>query len=151
MRKIGAALVGPYSAKVYKSGNQSIPNAAATALTFDTVAFNNGTLYAAGTPSRLTAPVAGRYVVVGKVQFSVNATGRRGADLMKNGATLLESVQFQPLSGASATAFQVFGIVSLEAGDYLELRAYQDSTAALDVNGGNQFNTSFSMCLQLGQ
>lgn len=153
MQEIGAALVGPYSARVALSSNQLITNGVATAISFNATSFNNGSLYAGGNPTRLTAPVAGRYLVRGFVKFAPSAIGNvRRAEILKNG--LNPSITFvdRAPDAAGAADVEVVEIVSLAAGDYLELWTYHDGGAPLNVQGlAGLYYTSFSMALLVGQ
>lgn len=118
---------------------QSINSGAFTPITFTTHDVDQD--WAGGTghsdsvnTSRYTANYGGWYQLSGGVSFAVNATGVRGAYWYVNGspANGVESM------GASAASVN-FGTVArtellyLNAGDYVELNAYQTSGSPLNT------------------
>lgn len=135
-------------ARVFKSGNQSIASATPTALTFDSETYDTNTIHDNVTNnSRLTAPIAGKYVVHGTVQWDFSAAGNiRGMYFYKNGV-IYAALQFVPptLAGANGNIVAGADIIDLAAGDYVELLAFQDSGGALNALGGSGANTHFGM------
>lgn len=118
--------------------SQSVPHNTITAISFasgvssenfDTDAMHNPSV----NPTRVTVNTAGVYAITGLVQFDVNGTGLRRVYISKNGASLTPD---GGVGSAVGTIFQ--GATRIElcgAGDYFELRAYQNSGSALDVVG----------------
>lgn len=152
MRSIGAGLVGPYSAMVSKSGNQTANNNTTPTITFDVVGFNNGAVYSGGQPTRLTAQVAGRYVIIGEVAWSAGTGGAsdvRHALIGKNNAVFL--AEDIVMSSIGLISQHVSVIVNLAAGDYVELFVSQASGSNVPVLGGQPYQTNFSMALLAGQ
>lgn len=128
------------TARVIKGGAQSIPNIAYTAVTFDGETFDTDTLHDNVTnPERLTAVRAGTYKIFGTVGFAASAAGtQRNVRVYKNGV----ASNFTSVGGMNATIqpyIPVEDLLSLAAGDYVELRAYQDSGAALDALAASIF------------
>jgi hypothetical protein len=125
---------GP-AGRVTASANQSIPNAADTAVTFDLVQYDDESMFDAGSPTLLTAPPArsGWYHVSAAVQWANSSAGMRRLTLRVNGTDEYES----ETRGASADhddiRSAVSGLVPLHDGDYVEVLAYQDSGGALNV------------------
>lgn len=136
VRDLGNFLLNPPIAQLTQGTVQSIPNGAATAVAFDsTVNDSYGGHSNVTNNSRYTAQVTGWYLVIGVVAFAVNATGTRTARLRKNGSDI---VYFDVWAQANTQASQpsataTAGILQLNAGDYVELAAYQTSTAALNT------------------
>lgn len=124
----------PPTCKVRHSANQSILDTTYTTLTFDTELWDHADfpMHAAGNPTRLTAPVAGKYLVSGSAEFASNATGLREVVLYFNGTTIHTRVQIAALSGA-VTVLNITDQLSLAAADYVELRVRQTSGGALNV------------------
>lgn len=85
-------------------------------------------------PTRLTAPIPGKYFVYASVLWKSGGTGSyRSVVLLVSGAAApAASVVPPPTGGATATA-AIATQVELAAGDYVELHAEQDSGGPLDV------------------
>ncbi|MCZ7593713.1 MAG: hypothetical protein M5U16_01455 [Hyphomicrobium sp.] len=129
------------SASINRSTAQSIPNSAWTVVNWTTEAFDNGAMADLGTQaSRLTIPAGqgGRYVVSAQVGYAANATNGRWVQLYKNGAGVSHSYCNTPASASlgGAQSVSCSWIVDVAAADYLELRTYQNSGGALDVQSG---------------
>mgnify|MGYP001615564739 CR=1 FL=1 len=130
------------SARVYNNANQTITTATVTALTFNSESYDNGALHSTSiNTSRLTAAVAGRYLVHGFVWFNSNTTGQRQARLHKNGTVVTHAIV---PGSAVAIVIHVSDILDLTANDYMELCVYQDSGGNLDVVGADA-QTNFAM------
>ena len=127
---------------------QSIPNNTLTAIAFDSVNFDVGGVHSATTNnSRFTVPVGyvGPWLLSARVAWSgASAVGQRQIRIVKNGSTVIGIVQ-QPGSGATLGS-QITGLdVAATAGDYYECIVYQDSGAALDVQGNNTVDNGTGM------
>lgn len=141
-----------YKALVYRSTQQLIATATATAVQFTDEDYDVGTLHDTVTNNtRLTAPVAGYYLVHGAVTYEANGTGSRATIMAKNGAIVGTQASGRA-GGTLADAPFLCTIVHLNAGDYLELWAYQDTGGNLNVGGGGGRNTQpqFGMILLWG-
>lgn len=119
---------------------QSIPTGAFTALTFDTEPYDvNDPVTAASMHSiitnlsRITAQVAGTYQFSGSCSFTGNATGRRGLRWDVNGTTPVAGSQIiQAATTTGNVGIMAASVpISLGIGDYVELKAFQDSGGAL--------------------
>lgn len=128
------------AASAYNSAAQSINNAAATALTFNTNLYDNGVHSTSTNPTRFTAPTGlgtGLFSFVGCVTFATLAGGvSRQLQLWKNGATQIAQTTFPFANNAAALTLELAWQGQLAPGDYLELYAYQDSGAAANTTGG---------------
>jgi hypothetical protein len=121
-------------AKVKRAAVQSIPNASFTTVTFDNEIYDYGTMYDAGSPTRLTAREAGWYTAVGHVGFIANATGIRGIGFQVNGVSTDGGMIFV---GAFASLDARMGVVEhlfFNVGDYIEIIIYQSSGGALNTS-----------------
>ena len=106
-------------------------------LSYDTADFNVGSVFNSAQPTRMTAPVAGRYLITASVRWDSNANGRRALALELNGtaAQIARSNVSAYLQGGAAFNPEqtVQTIYKLNAGDYVEVWAYQDSGGSLDL------------------
>lgn len=141
---------GP-SARVWNSAPIALADGVDVTLSFDTPRWDTGTppIYLAGTPTRLTAPVTGKYQVTGNARFSVaSATGDRRLYIVTNVGNVIQG--FQQVSASGLPLFvtvEVSSLVSLNAGDFVELVAGQSNTAlaAGSVVSTDNFSPSFMM------
>ena len=105
-----------------------------TPLSFNTVDFNVGGAYTASKNTQLTAPVAGKYLLMTSVRWSPNATGMRQLSLLVNG----ESVAVDATAGFSDSSLgpqqSCEKLVQLNASDVVTVSVYQDSGSPLTVN-----------------
>jgi hypothetical protein len=127
-------------ASAYKSGTQSIGNATFTAVTFNTEWFDTDAFHDNSTnTSRFTIPSGkgGKYLISAMITFAANGTGRRLARVRLNNTTSIAECEAPP-SGTQDTSITLQSTVmlSLVAGDYIEMSAYQASGGSLDLFGG---------------
>jgi hypothetical protein len=122
-------------AHVYRTTSQTIPGSTVTVLTFDAERNDASGWHSTVTnTSRLTAPVAGWYLIGGTVEWATgNTVGARYALLILNGATQI-AMAGGPV-GTSAEAIQLTPAVAwyMNAGDYVELNLYQTSGGSLQI------------------
>lgn len=101
--------------------------------------------------SRFTAEYTGWYLVSGVAHFAGNTTGRRGARLAVNGSALDSSASVIYATGSNSIGVPCHAqLVSLTAGDYVELQGFQDTGGALNsgVAGTGDLNTSMTVIWQ---
>ncbi len=146
-KRINVSLGAP-AVRVYNSGNVSIPDSAETAVTWDTEDFDtDGSHSVSANTSRLTAPIAGTYIIMAKIGWAAHATGLRNVVIRYNGATRIDDVVDNP-PGASTFRQAIITSYHLAAGDYVECMAWQSSGGALNVErDANRFSW-FSMVWQ---
>lgn len=134
----------PPNVRVRHSTTQATADATYLTLTFDTEEFDTHAMHSTGTnPTRLTSVAAGYYLVIGQIGFAANATGYREAMIFKGGTTVVARAVILAAPAVPPTHVIVTGVVSLASAEYVELRARQNSTGALNVTGGVG-ETSFS-------
>ena len=147
----GSTFVGCQLEKITTA--QSISNATATAVTFNSEVFDTDGFHDNSTNnSRITIPSgkAGKYLLIAQMSFAANATGARIIKLYKNGSLFqLASVT----AAAPVTDFTVLtgtNIVSAAVGDYFELFAEQSSGGNLNLNisSGNGVGCFFGASYQ---
>jgi len=137
-------------ARVYNNANISVADSTTTDLTFNSERFDTDAYHSTGTNTeRLTAPVAGKYLITGNVRFAANATGFRQAVLILNGSTTIAATR-QLAAGASVQNIMVVTTVfELAAGDYVTLRVFQSSGGNLNVEAQTNYSPEF-MIARLG-
>lgn len=112
--------------------SQNLPNAASTAVTFDTEDIDNLSGHSGGTPSRYTAQVAGWYSVEGGGSFAANGTGIRTVQITKNGVDVPGSGTSLPASAALSLRMTTRKVlVSAIVGDFFEITMFQNSGGIL--------------------
>jgi hypothetical protein len=131
------------------SANQSIPDAANTSVIWNVADWQvgNSTIWtSASNPARARVTVAGRWEALGTLEWALNTSGRRGVRLQVTGTTLMYRCGVQtPEINSGDGANQPFGdILELTTADYVEVLAFQNSGAALNLKGGNVDRTRFS-------
>ena len=125
-------------AQAYRTTTQSIPDSLDTVVTFDIEDYDRGGIHDnAVNPSRFTVPRAGRYLVSGNITFTGNNAGIRYFYIRKNGGGLLLVATQTATQSAANTQFGSSKVFQLEAGDYIEMIAYQNSGGALNVVGSS--------------
>lgn len=132
---------GQPNSLAYQAGSaQSIPNNSYTAISFDTNAYDVGSVHSTSVnPTRFTAPSTGLYILSCSIQIFPNATGQRVLLWKKNGATDL-AYSIAPATASSGGNILPNTVVQqLTAGDYVEIFVYQDSGGALSL--GNSLST----------
>ena len=77
------------AAHIRRMTSQSIAASTAVAISFDTEVRDNGDLWSAASPTRLTAPVAGWYNITGGVHWAARTGNGRRVFIRKNGSTFL--------------------------------------------------------------
>jgi hypothetical protein len=127
--------------KATRSTAQSIANATDAYIDFDSATYNDwGAWNASATQARLTAPVTGRYMVIGNAAFAGNATGFRRLFIEVNGTTVISSQHSHANVAATPTSINISAVQTLAIGDYVRLGARQTSGGALDVNSGSDLS-----------
>jgi len=119
--------------RVYHDANQTIPNAAWTALAFNSQRYDNGGLHdTAINNSRITAQKAGKYHIWAGVTWEPNTAGVRLHTLRLNGLTFI-AITRGPVEPHENASYITSTIWHLQVGDYVELVVYQSSGGNLSV------------------
>jgi len=151
------------SVVVSRAAAQSITKGTLTAVSFDTVVANNGvnsplangSWFAAGTPTRLTAPTACVVLASGFLGLNLgSALGTGGAiqvTIALNGATGSPNVQGTKWNPTSAVTGQQWAsgisMWKLAAGDFLELKAFWTGTPAGPFNTDTVLPPTLSLAM----
>lgn len=85
-------------------------------------------------PDRCYTPVAGVYLLMGRISWAGNSTGLRELTLMHNGA-LMSRQRVRPVSsdGPAPTTQKVMTIINCAYGDYIQLQTWQNTAGALST------------------
>lgn len=127
-----------------RSTNQTITTSTQTKISFDAVDSDDWNCWdLSPNPTRLTVPIAGRYLITATASFEAAASGHRAINILKNNTTEIARSDFLPVSNSIDThSTVVTPSETLAAGDYIELRAWQNSGSDLDILGaGDHFPT----------
>jgi hypothetical protein len=122
----------------YRSGNQSITTSTDTAIQFNAESISDvGTMHDNVTNNtRVTALVAGLYLVIAQAAFAAHATGTRRLQIREDGSTLLSTRIWHTPSGTTSEYMQVHCLWDAAASGYVELMAWQNSGGNLNILGG---------------
>jgi hypothetical protein len=127
----------------------TVQDNATAVLSYDATDFNVGAVFNSTQPTRMTAPVAGRYLITATVRWASNAVGRRALALELNGtAAQIARSNVSPFlqGGAAFNPEQtVETVYKLNAGDYVEVWAYQNSGGPLDLQTTVDNGVTYSM------
>ena len=129
------------------SSGETIPSSSSTTLTYNTEDFDTANLHSTtSNTSRLTAPVAGKYLITASAEWTNNTSGRRILILELNGTTQIMRDSVSPNNDSGIGPEQsVETVYQLAAGDYVEVIAYQDSGSSLAVQSYDKASPAFSM------
>lgn len=117
-------------ARVAKN-SQSISSGSYQTISLDTVLLDDPGYWQAGQPTRMTVPsgLDGVYLTMGHQSSLDIASGRRGVQLLKNGA-VTATHEYVGSDLYTITAAPVWDVQQLSAGDYMELQLLQASGSA---------------------
>lgn len=131
-------------ARVRRTTAQSLGTSGTpAAISFDAERYDYGNCWVVGSPTRLTAPVAGRYEIGANAAFAANGTGQRAVDIRLNGTTVISSGLQNAASGIITTVGPPTTIYELAANDYVEMICFQNSGGALNVNSTGNYTPEF--------
>ncbi len=135
------------AARVSSSVPINIPGAAEPiTLTFNVERFDTADVHASDTPSRLTAPRDGIYMISANISWAgTNAAGARELSIRRNTTAIILRDVVQPVAGGNTTEQAVSTIAALEQGDFVEVVLRQNSGAALQIFSSEEFTPEFSL------
>lgn len=120
--------------RVFNNATQSIADTTVTAIAWNSESFDVGAMHDTVTNNtRVTVPVGGDglYLVTGQYGFAANATGYRQMTIRKNGATTVASSLLPAVSATNGVGQNVSTLLTLVAGDYVEVIVVQTSGGPL--------------------
>lgn len=144
LESIKTALAKTPAVHVYRSTDQTIPDATETAIIFSHSRFDYDGMWTIGAPSRLTCKTPGVYIPTGGIAWESSPLGLRGVKIKLNGTTWVSRRMHGGLTG------KYMGCTSppylLEVGDYFELFAsHIDTGGPLDVLSVGNTSPEFGM------
>jgi len=128
-------------ARVYNNANIPVPTGTTFILSFNSQRWNDGGMYSSALPDRLTCQAAGKYAIIGNVRAIV-ATGNWALQVNKNGTDII-GMAVGPPYPAIGQRMIVSTIADLQAGDYLQVRFWQNTGATVNVEVGAQYSPEF--------
>lgn len=128
----------PAHALLHGVSTQSLVNNSPTTITLGTQVRATRMTTTVGT-GRINVSVAGIYLVSGMASFDINTTGRRMAAVMLNGTVVTQTANTSQASDGPFRLSTSTYPLSLVAGDFLQLQAYQQSGGALNVDRSESF------------
>jgi len=134
-----------YNARIYRSTVQGIPTGVSTAISFDSIRYNNGPLWAIGTPTRMTAPVTGRYLIGGGVLMTGVPADHVVLSVRLNGTTFIARQDDTSNAASVSKGPNVNTIYRLNATDYVELLIFHDAASSQNVAASGNTSPEFWM------
>ena len=122
--------------QAHMDGGLTISNTTWTKLPMDAEVFDTDGTYDHSTNYRFTPGVAGKYWVWGKFRYDDNATitdAQMG--IYKNGSLVSKTTEYS----SDPTTIKLGQTFTLNATDYLEIYAYQNSGGNSTINGSSSF------------
>lgn len=143
--------LGFSGARVNNSANISIDSGVDTALTFNTEQYDTDAYHSTSSNTgRLTIPETSFYYMTASVQFAANATGYRFLLIGLNATPIYIVHVSNPATTAGAVhVASVSTVLSLAAGDYLQLFVNQSSGGPLNVEAVTETSPVFTI-MKLG-
>jgi hypothetical protein len=134
----GWVLINPLDqprCKVFNSVNESIPNAAFTAVTFDSEEFDTDSMHSTVTNTdRITFNTAGTYLVGASIDFVANNAGYRSVHISKGGTVaLVLQTQVTNMVGPPDAEFSCNVIAAFIVGDWIRCNVLQTSGGPLNA------------------
>lgn len=140
-----------YGAKVYLSGSVNIPDSINTKLPWGATDFewhDASPIWSAVNPTRLVAPIAGKYLVLVNLEWRQDVNNLRNVSLVRNSPALQMDLQSQGSVGGKSN-LSAMAVVSLNAAAYIEVQVFQSSgkVGGLTLHGGTVDRTRAAMVL----
>lgn len=127
----------PHQCRLTLTSNQSIANNTVTAVNFTTEGFDNAGLHDTATNTeRITIRRTGRYMIGGSARWTSNASGSRFCAINLNGGAGTADLVRDRKLPSTESEVSLTTLVSLTAGDFIQLNVYQDSGGALNAIAG---------------
>jgi hypothetical protein len=133
------------SCRLWNNAAQSIPAATPTAITFNTEKWDTDGMHdLVSNTDRITCKTAGKYMVVGAIEFDTSGTGNRQLYIYLNGSALqIYAIEWTP-QASNSQLLTIFCAVDLAVNDYLQLKAYQNSGGPLDSRVNDPYTPQFA-------
>tara|TARA_S200002703_G_scaffold91837_1_gene79325 strand:+ start:480 stop:1043 length:564 start_codon:yes stop_codon:yes gene_type:complete len=123
------------------SGTQSIASGTQTKVNFSTEFFDTDSKYD-NSSMRFTPTVAGKYLITAGLSFATTGDGNYVIIFIyKNGSELLKNINRSPSTADNGVV--ITGLVDLDADDYVEIFAKQNTGSNQNIQGSNTDRTTF--------
>lgn len=126
------------SCRVRNNAAISIPNNTTTALTFNTEAFDTDGMHSTvSNTGRITIATGGKYIIGYNLEFAGNVNGLREAFITREGV----AEGANQLMGGDATINRLSSsiLITAVAAEWFDVRVFQDSGGALNINSTGIF------------
>lgn len=131
------------SARVYHSADQSIANSTETVLAFNSERFDTASLHDTATNnSRLTAPIAGKYLIGVNVRWESNPTGNRILSI-RHGTGIDIAANYMPATVQAVQA--VSALWQMAVNDYVQIFVTHFAGVALNIQAAGNISPEFWM------
>lgn len=149
VRDAGNFMIGEPVAEIYQATVQSLVSTTFTAITFDASTLDSDSGHSNVTNnSRYTGKTSGWFEFAGCVNFAGNATGARGTQWNKNGASVTQSQVMMFAGTAAVTLGAIARTKKIQLNgttDYVELQGFQSSGGALNTAVASPDGSSMSV------
>ena len=122
---------------VYRNTAQSINTGVFNRVQLNTSLFDTGSYFDIVTNYRFLPTIAGYYNIYGNVAIGTSGAGQRIVSIYKNGSEYRKLSVTPGITGTSATLGGSALVSFNGSSDYVELWAFQDSTATQTINAAN--------------
>lgn len=121
------------SVSVYNTSAINVAGSTVTGMTFDSELYDYSTPMhsTSSNTGRLIAPVDAKYTICARIAFAPNATGYRTLILRLNGVTAIDEDAINTPDASASACLQIARDYPLDAGDYVDLVAFQTSGGGL--------------------
>jgi len=136
------------AASVYQIATQSIPSGIWAPVNYDGSNLDTDNQHSNSVNNtRITAQVAGWYMLAGCGAFASSSTSARGVKFAKNGTVIQGTTTFAPpVSTGNATAYPAVSMpVFLNVGDYVELYVSQSTGSPLNTFTSSDITSTFTL------
>jgi hypothetical protein len=126
---------------------QVIPNAAFTTVVFEDVNYITSGSHNTST-GEYTVPITGKYIVSAQVMYSGAVSGGSLLSIRVNGS----DVTFSTITNASSEELtgKIYDIIELQAGDIVDIQAFQSTGAGRSLNTSNPGLRNFFNVVKIG-
>lgn len=132
------------SARIFSSIDQSIPDDANTLVSFNSTLWDDGGFYNPAQPTRLTAPLNGRYSIGCCLRLITTLASAFRAQLRRGGSdVILQHTHHHPGFGFDTYTISMHTEQRLLAGHYIEVLAYHSAGIARFIDAQPHFSPHF--------
>jgi hypothetical protein len=128
-------------ARVRAATHPAIVPSTITPIEFDTQISDTDNIWSAGTPTRLTFPWPGVWLINGNIGGTGGATAgvRRLASIRLNGSTYIDRQELSAINPPDAQHHKLSGGRVFQAGDWIEATFFQGGSGNLALEVGDEY------------